>query len=438
MFFTKLKAKNAQLQEELASLQQTRDSLYREMMVLELDIDGRIRYANDLFLKEMLYRREDLIGRPIEDLISASFRTQPNYQKLQATFKRGEHFSGACRMLRANGQEAWLRSIWEPIKDSQGRTLKFTLCANDLTRTIEKSKEHEALINALLRSTAFIELGLDGEVITANERFLGAMGYRLEQITGKHHRLFCEPEEAASQGYRDFWARLNAGEFVSGRFKRIDSHGRTVWLEASYNPVRDSYGKLYKVVKFATVVTDQVHQERAVSEAATIAYGTSQQTDHTAQKGAAVVQQTVEVMHRIAEQVEEAANGIEALDKQSQLISSIMKTISSIAEQTNLLALNAAIEAARAGEQGRGFAVVADEVRQLAGRTSKAAAEIVDVVQQNQALAQTAVDSMSSSKAQAERGLALANEAGAVIVEIQDGAKQVVSAVGQFANQLKN
>ncbi len=202
--------------------------------------------------------------------------------------------------------------------------------------------------------------------------------------------------------------------------------------------MHDAYGKLYKVIKFATVITDQVNRELAVAEAATIAYDTSHHTDLSAQRGAQVVQQTVDVMHRIAQQMQEASDGIEALDKQSQLISAILKTISGIADQTNLLALNAAIEAARAGDQGRGFAVVADEVRQLAARTSKAAEEIVGVVQKNQDLAQAAVHSMSSSRDQAEQGLEFANQAGAVIVEIQDGAQRVVSAVGQFASQLKN
>ncbi|WP_437882876.1 methyl-accepting chemotaxis protein [Pseudomonas sp. LRF_L74] len=185
------------------------------------------------------------------------------------------------------------------------------------------------------------------------------------------------------------------------------------------------------------MITDQVNQEIAVAEAANIAYSISQHTDESAHKGASVVRQTVNVMHQIATQVQEATDGIEALDKQSLLISSIMKTISGIADQTNLLALNAAIEAARAGDQGRGFAVVADEVRQLAGRTTKATHEIVEVVQKNQALAQAAVGSMSSSRQQAEQGLQLANEAGSVIVEIQDGAQQVVKAVEQFASQLK-
>ncbi|MDH1262067.1 PAS domain-containing methyl-accepting chemotaxis protein [Pseudomonas sp. GD03944] len=437
MFNKQLKKELEALREEYSKNQQIKESIYEEMLVLELDARGQILFANDNFIREMLYRREDLIGRSVENFIPDSFRREANYTKLKTALSRGEHVSGAYRMLRADGEEAWLRSIWQPLKNSKGQVTGFTLCANDLTRTIETSKEHEGLINALLRSTAVIEFNLKGEVLTANDRFLQGMGYRLEQIKGKHHSMFCEPEEYNSPEYREFWAQLNRGEFVAHRFKRIDAHGRVVWLEASYNPVHDAHDKLYKVVKFATVITDQVEREEEVAAAASIAFGTSQQTDATAKKGAAVVSETVAVMRRITEQVQEAAQGIEALDKQSQLISSIIKTISGIAGQTNLLALNAAIEAARAGEQGRGFAVVADEVRQLAGRTSQAAEEIVEVVQKNQSLAQTAVDSMASSRQQAEQGLHLANEAGAVIVEIQDGAQRVVSAVGQFANQLK-
>ncbi|WP_313518126.1 PAS domain-containing methyl-accepting chemotaxis protein [Pseudomonas sp.] len=437
MFNKNLKRQLADLKEELAATQQIKESLYQEMLVLKLDTHGNIQWANDNFLKAMHYNIDALIGRPLDDFIPPSFRREPNYQRLQAALKTGEHISGAHRLLRGDGREAWLRWIMQPVRNSAGELQRFTLCADDLTRTIETSKEHEGLIKALLRSTAVIEFKLDGEVITANDRFLEAMGYRLEQIKGKHHRMFCEPEEYNSPGYREFWAKLNRGEFVASRFKRVDSYGRPVWLEASYNPVHDAHDRLYKVVKFASVVTDQVLQEQAVAEAATIAYGTSQQTDLSAQKGAAVVQQTVDVMHQIARQVQNASEGIEALDKQSLLISSIIKTISGIAGQTNLLALNAAIEAARAGEQGRGFAVVADEVRQLAARTTQAAEEIIEVVQKNQNLAQTAVDSMSSSRVQAEQGLELANEAGAVIVEIQDGAQRVVNAVGQFANQLK-
>ncbi len=437
MFNKKLKQELAELREEVATNRQIRESLYREMMVLEVDPQGRVQHANPLFLSEMGFRLDELVGRPIDSFFTDEFKSEPNYAKLKIALQKGEHVSGAFRLLSANGKEAWLRSIWQPIKASNGSLLNITLCASNLTRTIATSQEHDSLISALKRSTAVIEFDLAGQVITANQQFLDGMGYRLEQIKGKHHRIFCEREEAESPAYREFWARLNRGEFVVDRFKRIDAHGRDVWLEASYNPVHDVYGKLYKVIKFATVITDQVNRELAVAEAATIAFSTSQQTDLKAQEGAGVVQQTVDVMRKIALQMQDASEGIEALDKQSQLISAILKTISDIADQTNLLALNAAIEAARAGDQGRGFAVVADEVRQLAARTSKAAGEIVGVVGKNQDLAQAAVQSMTTSRSQAELGLEFANQAGAVIVEIQDGAQRVVSAVGQFASQLK-
>ncbi|MDD1968722.1 PAS domain-containing methyl-accepting chemotaxis protein [Pseudomonas putida] len=436
MFNKRLKQELAALREELSSVEQVRSSLDSEMLAMRLDPQGRIESVNGNFEEEMHYRNSDLVGRAIEELVPAHVKNSDFNHRMKSAISRGEHLSGALRLMRGNGQEAWLRSIVQPVRNSGGRVMYFTVHASDLTRTIEASREHENLIEALQRSTAVIEFNLDGEVLSANERFLGSMGYSLAQIQGHHHRMFCETQEANSAEYAAFWDKLRRGEYVAGRFKRVDSRGREVWLEASYNPITDAHDRLYKVVKFATVITEQVNRENAVAEAANIAFSTSQQTDGSAQKGAAVVQQTVEVMRELAQHMEQAAERIAALDKQSQLIGSIIQSISSIADQTNLLALNAAIEAARAGEQGRGFAVVADEVRQLASRTSKATEEIVGVVKQNQQLAEQAVNVIISGKQQAQTGLELAGEAGSVIVEIQDGAQRVVSAVGQFANQL--
>jgi methyl-accepting chemotaxis protein len=431
-----LKQELSALREELSSLQQVKESLESEMLVLTLDTDGRVQSVNQNFLNEMHYKSNELIGRHIEEIVPDHVRNDEFQLRFKNAMNRGEHFAGAVRLLRGTGEEAWLRSILQPVRSADGRIKHFSIFSSDLTRTIEASREHENLIGALVRSTAVIEFDLNGNVLTANDRFLAGMGYSLAQIKGKHHRIFCLPEEHNSAEYQNFWRRLNAGEYVAERFKRIDSHGRTVWLEASYNPVVDANNRLYKVVKFATVITDQVNQEQAVAEAANIAYSTSQQTDQSAQRGSAVVTQAVDVMRDLAKHMQTAGDGIEALNEQSLVIGTIVKTISGIAEQTNLLALNAAIEAARAGEQGRGFAVVADEVRQLASRTSQATDEIVVVVRQNQDMARNAVALMTDGKLQAEQGLALAAEAGTVIVEIQDGAQKVVNAVGQFANQL--
>ncbi|RZI20856.1 methyl-accepting chemotaxis protein [Pseudomonas sp. 770NI] len=438
MFNTHLKQELTALREELSSLLQVKESLESEMLCLTLDPEGRVEWANANFLQELAYSLGEIVGRAIEDLVPAHVRQDEFQLRFKHALARGEHFAGAVRLMRGNGKEAWLRSIVQPVRSSEGRIKQFSMFSSDLTRTIESSREHENLITALMRSTALIEFDLEGHVLTANDRFLGAMGYSLAQIEGKHHRMFCEPQEYNSAEYQQFWKRLNAGEFVAARFKRVDSHGRLVWLEATYNPVLDANERLYKVVKFATVITDQVNREQAVAEAANIAYSTSLQTDDSAQRGTTVVTQAVDVMRDLAQHMQQAGEGIEALNAQSQVIGSIVKTISGIAEQTNLLALNAAIEAARAGEQGRGFAVVADEVRQLASRTSKATEEIVGVVRQNQDMARDAVALMADGRAQAEQGLALAAEAGTVIVEIQDGAQKVVSAVGQFANQLSS
>ena len=438
MFNTRLKQELAALREELSSLNQVKESLESEMLCLTLDAEGRVEWANTNFLQELAYQASAILGRPIEELVPAHVRQDSFQLRFKNALTRGEHFAGTVRLMRGNGKEAWLRSIVQPVRDASGRIKRFSIFSSDLTRTIEASREHENLIGAPVRSTAVIEFDLGGHVLTANDRFLNGMGYTLAQIQGKHHRMFCEPQEYNSEAYAQFWQRLNAGEFVAARFKRVDSHGRAVWLEATYNPVLDANDRLYKVVKFATVITDQVTREQAVSDAANIAYSTSVQTDNSAQRGTAVVTQAVGVMRDLAQHMQQAGEGIEALNAQSQVIGSIVKTISGIAEQTNLLALNAAIEAARAGEQGRGFAVVADEVRQLASRTSKATEEIVGVVRQNQDMARDAVALMTDGRLQAEQGLALAAEAGTVIVEIQDGAQKVVSAVGQFANQLSS
>lgn len=436
MFSSRLKKDLEAKDAELTILRQLMGKMNRDMLSLTLDADSRICAFNDRFARTLGYSHGQLQGRPLAEIVPPYVKNLPCFHNFRAAVAKLEPISDDYRYLRADGSLAWLKIHWYPIATAEGKLSHIQGFGSDISEAVYRAKENEAFISALLRSTAVIQFNLDGTVVTANEQFLQTMGYSLGELKGKHHSLFCTPEDAASADYKAFWQKLNRGEYIADRFRRVDRNGREVWLEATYNPVHDTEGNLYKVVKFANVVTDQVMREAEVRQAAGVAYDISLQTDVSAERGASVVKDTLVTMQKITDQVQSATDGIEALGKQSLLISSIVQTIGGIAAQTNLLALNAAIEAARAGDQGRGFAVVADEVRQLAARTSTATDEIVNVVQQNQALADEAVRNMFASREQAVQGLGLANQAGAVIVEIQDAAKQVVSAVERFAKEL--
>lgn len=439
MLFNKhLKLEISELREKLSSLEQVRESLDIEMLSLKLDPTGIITSVNRLFEIEMGYSANSLNHRSLLQLVPAESQHTEHFRKLKDAIQHGKHWAGAIEILRGNQEKAWLRTIVQPVKNSSGTIAHISVYGSDLTRTIETSREYENLIKALQRSTAVIEFSLDGHILTANQRFLSAMGYKLEQIKGQHHSIFCEEKEYQSASYRAFWQKLQNGEFIADRFKRLDSKGNIVWLEASYNPIADAGNNFYKVVKFATNITEQINRELAVADAADVAFEISRHTDESTRKGNHVVQQTITAMQDLAKKMEQAVKEITELDNQSQQIGTIVKSISSIADQTNLLALNAAIEAARAGEQGRGFAVVADEVRQLANRTSLATKEIADVVSRNQAQTTKAVATINEGKVHAQQGVELSAEAGTVIVEIQEGAKQVVEAVGQFANKLSD
>jgi methyl-accepting chemotaxis protein len=289
---------------------------------------------------------------------------------------------------------------------------------------------------ALDRAMAVIEFDLSGNVLVANENFLNVMGYGLAELKGKHHRMFCEPGLVNSDEYTDFWRRLNGGEFFSGQFKRLGKHGRVVWLEASYNPVYDADGKLTKIVKFASDITERVEKFEADSRGASRAYHISAETEKFAEQGTQVIQETASEMRRIAENIGASARLVGQLGDRSEQITAIVNTIRGIADQTNLLALNAAIEAARAGDQGRGFAVVADEVRQLAGRTSRSTAEIAEMISKILAETRDAVVSMNATQEGAQRGVTLADQAGSVILQIRTGTSDAVEAVSMFASKL--
>lgn len=435
MFFNRHKSALDDLQQTLTQQNGLLDAINRSMAVIEFDLDAVVLSANDNFLKTMGYRAEQAIGQPHRLFCTPEFGRSAQYSELWSRLKRGEFQSGTFERINSKGESVWLEASYNPIKDAAGRVVKVVKYAMDVTAKVQQESEANARLEAIDRAMAVIEFNLDGSIITANKNFLTRMGYTLAELKGKHHRLFCTAELVNSSAYQDFWRRLNQGEFFQGQFERVDKRGQTVWLEANYNPVYDASGRLCKVVKFASDVTARVEQHEQDARSASAAYHISVETRKVAEQGTQVIQQAASEMRDIAEDIAASSTLIAHLGERSEQITAIVNTIRGIADQTNLLALNAAIEAARAGEQGRGFAVVADEVRQLAARTSGSTAEISNMIGLIQSETRQAIKSMDGTRDRAAQGVELADQAGTVILQIRDGASEAVQAVSMFANE---
>lgn len=411
------------------------DALNRSMAIIEFGLDASVLHANDNFLNTMGYRLDQILGQPHRKFCLTNYANSGEYTQFWTRLKNGQCESGTYARVAADGRTVWLEASYNPVRDANGQVVKIVKYALDITQDVQEKSEAQAKLNAIDRAMGVIEFNLDGRIISANQNFLNLVGYSQAEVKGQNHSLFCKPGVAQSSEYQDFWRRLNQGEFFSGQFERVGKRGQTLWLEANYNPVYDADGKLSKVVKFASDVSSRVERHEQDAQSATQAYHISIETQKIAEQGTAVIQQAASEMREIAANIEDSSGLIAKLGERSEQITAIVNTIRAIADQTNLLALNAAIEAARAGEQGRGFAVVADEVRLLAARTSGSTAEISGMIDMIQNETQQAIKSMSSTQMRAAKGVELADQAGEVIVQIRDGAGEAVQAVSIFASE---
>lgn len=416
----------------------TLTSLNDSIAMIEFTADGTVIGANALFLERMGYTLAEITGQHHSLFCTPDQLQSRDYKDFWLRLNRGESFSDKFLRVAKNSRPVWLEANYVPVQDRHGRVFKIVKLATDITSHINDAQEQRAMTNAIERSMAVIAFNLKGEVLKANDNFLKTMGYRREEIQGVHHSLFCSEAIRNSREYSELWQQLNRGEFISGQFPRVNKQGRTVWLRATYNPVFDQQGKLYKVVKFATDVTAQVEKNQQEREAAQRAYHTALQTNESTRVGADVIANSVQTMNALAGELQGISGDISGLSESSDRIGFIVESIRRIADQTNLLALNAAIEAARAGAHGRSFAVVANEVRTLAANINRATAEIESRVQQNHLLANKALKGIESNLKRADQGVQLAQEAGGVIAEIREGATDVVRAISHVTETLKS
>ncbi|PPU41609.1 chemotaxis protein [Xanthomonas arboricola pv. populi] len=239
-------------------LQHKADAVDRVMAVIEFDLDGRILHANQNFLSLMGYRLDEVVGQHHRMFVTSSDRDSESYRQFWQALRRGDFNAGRFCRLDKNGCEVWINASYNPLLDRAGKAYRVVKYATDITAQVRQTADFEGRIDAIDKVMAVIEFSLDGTVLDANENFLAVMGYRLDEIRGKHHGMFVDAQTRQSAAYCAFWDKLGRGAFDAGRYKRIGKDGGEVWIQASYNPVLDAHGRPYKVVKYATDVTRQV------------------------------------------------------------------------------------------------------------------------------------------------------------------------------------
>ena len=400
---TAQQAQNAEIAAKNSEVKGITDAISRAQAVIEFQMDGTIIAANDNFLQCVGYRLDEITGRHHRMFCEPSYANSTEYQAFWAKLNRGEFDAGVYPRRRKNGQEVWVQASYNPILNADGKVYKVVKYATDVTAQKLAAIESEGILKAVDRGQAMIEFNMDGTVRNANAIFLSVLGYRLDEIKSRHHRMFCDPAYASSGEYAAFWQKLNRGEFDAGVYHRLGKGGKELRIQASYNPILDVSGKPYKVVKFATDITAQkqaaADMERLVAEAETVLSRIAESDltqEMTGTYGGelervkasvnAVVRNLIQTIATVREVVESVSSGSEEINRDNsdlsqrtnEQASSLEETAASMQEMTETVKQNA-----DNAKQANRLAIAARETAGKGGAVTKKAVEAMGEINQS-------------------------------------------------------
>jgi methyl-accepting chemotaxis protein len=403
------------------------DALHRVQAIIEFDLNGHVLTANENFLGVLGYSLEDIQGKHHRMFCEPEYAASQEYRNFWTRLGKGMFDQGIYKRLGRDGREVWISASYNPVFDGKGKPYKVIKFATDITEVRQSAAENEGKLNAIDRAQAVIEFDLDGHVLTANENFLDALGYRLEDIRGKHHRMFCEPDYVASTAYADFWAKLNRGEFDTGRYKRLAKGGRVIWIQATYNPIFDLNGRLHKVIKFATDVTAQVELEENIKRRA-------QEDQHK-------VEDLLSTVKRAAEgdlTGDIAANGHEPIDQLAggikQMMGDLRGVIGKVVTSVNGFSDSSQDIAERSSVVASGAQLLGATVEEMNASIEELTASINSIADNSRSADHLAKDTQQ----EAERGakaIAKSIESMELINKSSEDISEIIKVIGEIASQ---
>jgi methyl-accepting chemotaxis protein len=380
-------------------------ALEKSLAIIEFDPDGRIIRANDCFCSVVGYSLSEIVGKHHSLFVDAEHAKSSAYTAFWEKLRSGKSDQQEYRRLAKGGRQIWIQASYNPVLNARGKVVRVVKVAAETTASHQKNAAFEAKLEAISRVQGVIEFKPSGEIVTANENFLSLLGYTLEEIKGKHHRMFVDDALAQSNDYRGFWEKLNAGEFVAAEFRRLGKNKREIWIQASYNPILDVDGKVTSIVKFATNITGRVH---AISE---VARGMAALADN-------------DLEYRLNDEFEPAFERLR-LDYNTS-VNRLQTTMRKVTSSSSIMSTGTEEIAQSSDDMSRRIEQQAASLEQ----TAAALDEITSTVRRSAECALEAALAASGARSGTERSGMVMSQAAIVMGEIDDSSTKISQIIG--------